>query len=102
MRKQEISKFGEGICCKFSGRIGNLLSQNTIDYALQLGEQFNIKHEPMNPLAIHSLVWTLLFLQVPVVWSYELIPGRNIIRVLYADQFGGDASRSCNASREDI
>ena len=43
------------MCLKFSGKIGNLLSQSVIDYAVQLGEQFSIKDEPVNPYTIHSL-----------------------------------------------
>ena len=80
-------------CCKFSGRIGNLLSQKVIDYAVSLGEQFNTDKEPINPLAIHSLGVDPAFSSSACgMVLTELIPQRNIIRVLYADQFGGDGT----------
>ena len=71
---------------KFSGKIGNLLSQKVIDYSIMLGEQF--KDEPINPYAIHSLgcdpAWGSSAFGLVLT---EHIPERDLIRVIYCEQF---------------
>ena len=81
-------EFEREMACKYLGRVGNLLSQKTIDYAVSLGEQFNIKHEPMNPYAIHSLGIDPAFGSSAFgLVLTEHIPERDIIRVLLAEQY---------------
>lgn len=52
-KAKKSPSFEREYCLKFSGRIGNLLSQRIVDHSITLGEQ--LKHIPMNPYAIHSL-----------------------------------------------
>ncbi len=73
-------------CIKFSGRIGNLLSQKIIDSSISLGEQ--LKHIEPNPYAIHSLGVDPAFGSSAFgLVLTEYLPEHDIIRVLYAEQF---------------
>ena len=73
-------------CLKFSGKIGNLLSQNVIDYSIALGNRF--KDEPFNQHCIHSLGVDPAFGSSAFgMVLTELVPEHNIIRVLSAEQY---------------
>jgi hypothetical protein len=78
-------------CLKFAGHIGNLLSQKIIDDSVELAER--LKHIPMNPYAIHSLGIDPGFgSSATALVLTEHIPEHDTIRVLYAEQFGGDGT----------
>ncbi len=95
--REEIEKarkspsFEREYCLQFTGHIGNLLSQKIIDHAVLLGEQ--LKHIPMNPYCIHSLGIDPGFgSSATALVLTEHIPEHDTIRVLYAEQFGGDGT----------
>jgi Terminase RNaseH-like domain len=78
--------FEREYCLKFSGHIGNLLSQKVIDSAVLLGEQ--LKHIEPNPFAIHSLGIDPAFGSSAFgMVLTEHIPEHDVIRVLYSEQF---------------
>ena len=52
-KAKKSPSFEREYCLKFAGRIGNLLSQLTIDTAVKTGEL--LKDIPVNPYCIHSL-----------------------------------------------
>ena len=89
-------------CNKFSGRQDNLLSPLKIDTAIQAGER--LKNEPMNPYCIHSLGVDPAFSSSACgMVLTEFLPEHDIIRVLYAEQFGGDGTTpTLRCLREDI
>ena len=75
--------FEREYCLKFSGRIGNLLSQKVIDSSISLGEQ--LKHIEPNPYAIHSLGVDPAFGSSAFgMVLTEYVPEHDVIRVLYA------------------
>ena len=80
--------FEREYCLKFSGKIGNLLSMKTIDYAVSLGEQYNVENEPPNPYNIMSLGVDPGFgSSSTALVLTEFIKERNIIRVLSAEEY---------------
>ena len=85
-KAKKSPSFEREYCLKFAGKIGNLLSQQIIDYSIRLGEQ--LRHIPMNPYCIHSLgcdpAWSSSAFGLVLT---EHIPEHDIIRVLYAEQF---------------
>jgi hypothetical protein len=94
---QEIEKakkspsFEREYCLKFSGHIGNLLSQKIIDYSISLGEQ--LKHIEPNPYNIFSLGIDPGFgSSATALVLTEYLKEYDTIRVLYAEQFGGDGT----------
>jgi hypothetical protein len=84
--------FDREYCLHFTGHIGNLLSQKIIDDAVELGERFNTKRIPMNPYAIHSLGIDPGFGSSATALVLTELTERDVIRVLYAEQFGGDGT----------
>ena len=88
-KAKKSPSFEREYCLKFSGRIGNLLSQRIVDHSITLGEQ--LKHIPMNPYAIHSLGIDPGFgSSATALVLTEHLQEHHTIRVLYAEQFGGD------------
>ena len=89
--REEIEKakmspsFSREYCLKFAGRIGNLLSQKVIDSSISLGEQ--LKNQPMNPYAIHSLGINRGFGSSATALVLTELTEHDIIRVLYAEEF---------------
>ena len=68
--------------------IGNLLWQNTIDYAVRLGEQFSTKkYEPNNCNLFSCGVDPAFGSSAFAIVVTELIAERDIIRVVAAEQY---------------
>jgi hypothetical protein len=83
--------FEREYCLKFSGRIGNLLSQKVIDSSISVGEQ--LKHIKPNPYAVHSLGVDPAFGSSAFgMVLTEYVPEHDVIRVLYAEQFDNHPS----------
>ena len=92
-KAKKSPSFEREYCLKFSGRIGNLLSQRIVDHSITLGEQ--LKHIPMNPYAIHSLGIDPGFgSSATALVLTEHLQEHDTVRVLYAEQLGGDGTHS--------
>ena len=73
---------------KYMSNIGNLLWQNTIDYAVRLGEQFSTKkYEPNNCNLFSCGVDPAFGSSAFAIVVTELIAERDIIRVVAAEQY---------------
>ena len=80
-KAKKSPSFEREYCLKFTGRIGNLLSQQIIDHSIALGEQ--LKHIESNPFAIHSLGIDPAFGSSAFgLVLTEHIPEHDVIRVL--------------------
>jgi hypothetical protein len=78
--------FDREYCLKFSGRIGNLLSQSKIQTAIDTGNR--LEHIPINPYCIHSLGVDPAFGSSAFgLVLTEHLKEQNKIRVLYSEQF---------------
>ena len=87
-KKKLDAEFEREYNCRYLGRIGNLLSPSTIDYAVSLSEQLRLKDEPPNTYNLFSLGIDPAFGSSAFgMVLTELIAERDIIRVVYAEQF---------------
>ena len=86
-----IPSFEREYCLKFSGRIGNLLSQKVIDDSIKLGEK--LKHIEPNLYNIFSLGVDPGFgSSATALVLTEHIKEEDKIIVRYAEQYGGDGT----------